>query len=256
MKIERLNDRQIRCTLTKQDLDSRSIKLSELAYGSKKTKQLFRDMMQMAADDLNFHVDDIPLMIEAIPLPKESIALIISKVDSPDELDTRFSSFTQNMNFDEDDPDFASGEDADLDDDNDSFIDLINQIREKHAQNQIQGDGSGAALPYPPPKNQEYHKTTKIRIYSFSDLDLAIRLAHSLQHFYTGENTLYKDPSGGTYRLTLHQGSHSDSDFDRICHAAAEYLHPEKNAAGLESYFREHYRIILPENALQLLAEV
>ena len=256
MKIERLNDRQIRCTLTKQDLDSRSIKLSELAYGSKKTKQLFRDMMQMAADDLNFHVDDIPLMIEAIPLPKESIALIISKVDSPDELDTRFSSFTQNMNLDEDDPDFASGEDADLEDDTDSFMDLINQIREKHAQNQTQEDGSADSKPSAGQNGPGSQPSRKVRIYSFSDLDLAIRLAHSLQHFYTGENTLYKDPAGGTYRLALHQGSHSDSDFDRICHAAAEYLHPEKNPAGLESYFREHFRMILPENALQLLAEV
>ena len=31
MKIEKLNDNQIRCTLTKEDLASRQLKLSELA---------------------------------------------------------------------------------------------------------------------------------------------------------------------------------------------------------------------------------
>ena len=36
MKLEKINDNQIRCTLTKADLADRQIKLSELAYGSEK----------------------------------------------------------------------------------------------------------------------------------------------------------------------------------------------------------------------------
>ena len=34
MKLEKLNDNQIRCTLNKSDLDKRELRLSELAYGS------------------------------------------------------------------------------------------------------------------------------------------------------------------------------------------------------------------------------
>ena len=34
VKIEKINDNQIRCTLTKDDLANRHIKLSELAYGT------------------------------------------------------------------------------------------------------------------------------------------------------------------------------------------------------------------------------
>lgn len=34
MKIEKINDNQIRCTLTRDDLAQRQLKLSELAYGS------------------------------------------------------------------------------------------------------------------------------------------------------------------------------------------------------------------------------
>ena len=33
MKIEKINDNQIRCTLTRADLADRQLKLSELAYG-------------------------------------------------------------------------------------------------------------------------------------------------------------------------------------------------------------------------------
>ena len=69
------------------------------------TKQaLFRDMMQQASAELGFDAEDIPLMIEAIPVSAECIVLIVTKVDDPEELDTRFSRFS-----------------SDNDDDNDSF---------------------------------------------------------------------------------------------------------------------------------------
>ena len=68
MKIEKVNDHQIRCTLTREDLADRELKLSELAYGTEKAKDLFRDMMQQASFEFGFEAEDIPLMIEAIPL--------------------------------------------------------------------------------------------------------------------------------------------------------------------------------------------
>ena len=94
MKLEKLNDNQIRCTLTQADLADRQIKLSELAYGSEKAKSLFRDMMLQASAEFGFEANDIPLMIEAIPMPNDSIVLIITKVSDPEELDTRFSRFS------------------------------------------------------------------------------------------------------------------------------------------------------------------
>ena len=94
MKIEKINDNQIRCTLTRDDLAQRQLKLSELAYGSEKAKSLFREMIQQAASEFGFESDNLPLMIEAIPTAGDSIVLNITKVDDPDELDTRFSRFT------------------------------------------------------------------------------------------------------------------------------------------------------------------
>ena len=44
MKIEKLNDNQIRCTLTPADLEERQLKLSELAYGTEKAKSLFNKL--------------------------------------------------------------------------------------------------------------------------------------------------------------------------------------------------------------------
>lgn len=46
MKIERVNENQIRCTLTSFDLSVRNVNLRELAYGSEKARNLFREMIQ------------------------------------------------------------------------------------------------------------------------------------------------------------------------------------------------------------------
>ena len=90
MKIEKISDNQIRCTLTRADLADRQLQLSELAYGTEKAKSLFRDMMQQAAQEFGFEAENMPLMIEAIPSSSDSIVLIITKVEDPEELDTRF----------------------------------------------------------------------------------------------------------------------------------------------------------------------
>lgn len=113
MKIERLSENQIRCTLNKSDLASRQLKISELAYGSDKAKELFRDMMQQASHELGFEADDIPLMIEAIPVSSDCIVLIVTKVDDPEELDTRFSKFSPSS-MDDDYDSYPYGDDMEV----------------------------------------------------------------------------------------------------------------------------------------------
>ena len=88
MKIEKINDNKIRCTLTSADLAERNLKLSELAYGTEKARSLFQDMMLEANQQFGFNVDNAPLMVEAVPVAPDSIVLIITRVEDPQELDT------------------------------------------------------------------------------------------------------------------------------------------------------------------------
>ena len=109
MKIEKISDTQIRCTLSRQDLADRDLKLSELAYGSDKAKDLFRELMIQASYECGFEAEDIPLMIEAIPLNSGCLVLVITKVEDPEELDTRFSNFAPSIH-DEEDEEFPDTE--------------------------------------------------------------------------------------------------------------------------------------------------
>ncbi|MCD7922104.1 MAG: adaptor protein MecA [Clostridiales bacterium] len=247
MKIEKLNEHQIRCTLTKEDLAARHIKLSELAYGTEKTRALFQDMMTQASMDFGFEADNIPLMVEAIPLPSEKVVLIITKVDSPDELDTRFSEFSQY--FSEDDAPEVIEKDDFIRDDNmipADLIDLFSQIKKELEDAADAADKTEApAVPVP-----------QVSLFAAADMDTAIRAAQAVAPFYQGDSSLYRETSSGEYLLLLHQGRHTPLEFRQMTHTLAAFLEKRSCSAGAAAFHQEHSRPILRRHAVQTLAQI
>lgn len=276
MRIEKISENQIRCTLTKEDLANRKIKISELAYGSDKAKNLFRDMMQQASFEFGFEAEDIPLVIEAIPVSSECIVLIITKVEDPEELDTRFSKFAPSVQD-------VSGS---------SISDLIENLSEgadevldlfKKLQN-VQGNArTNEVLGSEVPSNSNFEELSEedakaaakaafksnlrkrleeaadtmamVRIYAFDNLDLVIKLAKLIKDIYNGNNSLFKD-TDGEYLLSISKSDLSPADFNRVCNILAEYGTCIKSVSGSEAYLAEHYEPIVFGNALETLAEL
>lgn len=249
MKIEKISDNQIRCTLTKEDLSTRQIKLSELAYGTEKAKSLFRDMMQQAAYEFGFEANDIPLMIEAIPLSSESIILIITKVEDPEELDTRFSKFAPGDGSDhinsDDSPISSHHEGAD------DILGLFNKIREAKKKMSEKKSTSGTAsedlaeLPF-----------NLTRLYKFDNLDTVISAAVMLKSSFQGMNTLYKAQNSKDYHLLISKSDHSPEEFNKICNILSEYGMNHKFSSGMGAFYAEHMECIIPDTALQSLSQL
>ncbi len=237
MKIEKLNDNQIRCTLTHADLAARHLKLSELAYGTEKAKSLFRDMMQQASFDFGFEAENIPLMIEAIPSSSGSIVLIITKVEDPEELDTRFSRFTQSG-----DSDSVPAEQLEKLEGAEEFLNLLNKVKEAAA------DTKPASVP------QKNTTPLNARIFSFTSIDLVIQASHLVAPAYHGSNTLYLDKENEIYILALTQSDHSSNEFNKICNMLSEYGTLEKASGSVLAFLEEHCEVIISANAVQNLA--
>lgn len=252
MKIEKLNDNQIRCTLTREDLASRELKLSELAYGSEKAKSLFREMMQQAAYEFGFEANDIPLMIEAIPLSADSIILIITKVEDPEELDTRFAKFAPDTQDSSSADSFSSLKLEGADD----ILSLFQKLREaKKALSQKQKDSEETPAAVQPDSEQE-PPLDLTKMYGFELLDDVIRAAASLNGSYQGYNSLYKVPDTGEYRLVISKSQHTPEAFNRICNTISEYGYSLKYSAGAENYLSEHGKAIVLSEALQKLGTI
>ena len=265
MKIEKINDRQIRCILTREDLEDRKIRLSELVYGGEKARGLFRDMLMKAADELGFDYNNNPLMVEAVPTGHEQLVLIITRVDDPEELDTRFSRFSA-------DPDGKQNTFATLAQSLTGADDVLNLLR-RFSQARGSRNPAGAALSGEVPEKaengagkpcagaakgpagmrtmteEEIYQYT--RFYLFRNLDHVISAAKGIGPGYEGENSLYKNPDDGAYYLLIRKMDTPPEQFNRICNALSEYAIPMDYATGMDEFFREHMKVILPGRALQ-----
>ncbi|MFR8548177.1 MAG: adaptor protein MecA [Lachnospiraceae bacterium] len=258
MKIEKISDKQIRCTLTREDLANREIKLAELAYGSDKAKALFQDMMQVAAQDFGFEADNTPLVIEAIPLSMDSIILIITKVDDPEELDTRFSRFSP------EDPDAENGVSfSDLKDrieGADDILGLIKKITEAKKQaassEPAQKKQTAEQKEDVPPEHEDEELRRLTRFYMFRSLDHAIRAAGVLGTMCTSPSSLYKDPENGEYYLLVKKAKNSAQQFNKICNVLSEYGQTCRFHPAMEAHFSEHMETILREHALEDLQKL
>lgn len=98
MKIEKISENQIKFLLTNEDLKEREIKLTELAQGSEKAQDFFRDIMSEAMLDFGFDVTDTPLMIEAMPIASDSVMIIVSKVINEVDVDRVLSLNVKTLN--------------------------------------------------------------------------------------------------------------------------------------------------------------
>lgn len=238
MKIEKVNENQIRCTLTREDLASRELKISELAYGTEKAKNLFRDMMQQANFEFGFEAEDIPLMIEAIPLNSECIVLIITKVEDPEELDTRFARFAPSVTDDEDD---SYDEDTGYND-ADEVMDLFRKLKSPQPAAPIKEDAT-------PEENSD-----RSFVFKMDSLQQVMSAASIVGEHFEGQSTLYKDESTGKYLLVLSQSGTSNETFERVCNTVSEYGTIQRALSAGKRFLSEHCEALVPENALRLLS--
>ena len=244
MKIEKVNENQIRCTLTREDLASRELKISELAYGTEKAKTLFRDMMRQANCEFGFEAEDIPLMIEAIPLNAECIVLIITKVEDPEELDTRFSRFAPSVT-EEDETDEIYSQYAE-----DAAGEILDLFRRMQTDQESGADGQAS-------DQADTAGADHVRIFRMPSLQQVMEVSSIIAGSYKGLSALYKEDHSGRkpegYLLMLSQGDESAEGFDRACNTVSEYGIPQRYVPASGAFLAEHCEALIRDNAVQAL---
>ena len=245
MKIEKINENQIRCILSSADLSERQIDLNELAYGSGKARQLFHEMIEKACHEFGFDVEDTPLMVEAIPLPMNSIMLIISKIEEPEELDSRYSRFAPTVEED------ILGDLMSLP------MQLLegaaDAVRKQLAQST---SASASSAQNTATSEQETAPTDALRIFSFTSLrELAQAAALLKEPDSVCLSSLYR-PDSGAYHLILMPVNTPGAPYSRICNVLAEFGDKIPGGLAAAAYHEEHYEKILERNALSAIAEL
>ena len=240
LKIERINENQVRFTLTKEDLDSRQMRLSELAYGTEKAKALFREMLQQAYRQVGFESDNTPLMIEAIPLKDGSIILVVTKVHDPEELDPRFSNFAPSIRQKE------HGASA--------FEQLLQSLTEHAASGRESDHPSASRDPREALRRfQEYAACH--RLYAFRSMNQVLQAADQMQAAYSGESTLYKEDGSYLLFLTMKDAQEVASQ-GRVLAAISEFGAMQPASYAREQYLEEHGTLLIADHAVEKLSGI
>ena len=237
MKIEKIDDNSIKCTLSSLDLSSRNLNLRDMTYGSQAAKRLFNEMMQKAKEEVGFSIENTPLMIEAVPLQGGAVQLIVSKVDDPEELDTRFSKFSA----------AGSGQ-------NGWISELATQILEG-AQGLMKQLKETEEEPGVAEEKKE-SGDEGIRLYRFRTLDRVIDAAKAVSYCDLGANSLYKAEDKKGYYLSLHSKGDDIDSLNRAANLLLEYGERVNGGSATEAYYKEHMEQLIQENALQKLKTV
>ncbi|WP_253287924.1 adaptor protein MecA [Anaerostipes sp. MSJ-23] len=228
MKIERISDNQIRCTLNKEDLEGKETLLNELAFGSDKAKGLFRELMKKASAELGFETNDIPLMVEAIPVSKECLILVITRVDNPEDFNEHYKKLAKNMPSDH----ISVGNEEDL-------LDLLNH----QTDHPLKGTEDPMRLAL---------ADSSTNIYYFQTLE-EVSAAAKMIRDYTTRSSLYKDPVNHCYYLTLsiETDDPKDNTMDMMHSVLSEYCRRLPNTYATKALFNEHLVPIIKTQAVE-----
>ena len=288
MRIEQINENQIRCFLTREEMERRHLQLKELAYGTEKAKRLFQELMQEAYTRFGFEAQNMPVMIEAVPLHDNSLVLLITRVDNPEELDTRYSSFAPSVKSGSDDAELPASS---------ALSQLLDVIRRQMGDGASSGAGrpggdaekdssgsekeagskeeAGPAQPTAKNRSADGRKTAsgkerkvsmntggekgisspRPQLYTFRSLGMAADAASAAAPSYRGASALYRDPADSKYYLFLSpEEGISASDFTGALSVFSEFGRSEYITPAREQHLLEHCDVVCADNAVQKLA--
>ena len=152
MRMEKINENQIKFVLTETDLSERSLKIEELIVPSDKTQKLFKDIMDQAMEEYGFESADTPLMVEAVPSSSDGIMIIVTRLKDQADASEKYKSISEAKD--------------------------LRRFKTKGIHRFSSDDSA---------KDE-----SEIMIYSFETLDDVIDLSIRINPEYTGHSSLYK----------------------------------------------------------------
>lgn len=215
MRIIRVNERQIRCMLTTQELTQRSLDIGKLRYGGHETTELFREVLNTAVTQYGFNQDELPLMIEAIPT-NEGLLVIISAVEEAEELDAHFANFSSY------EPDEGVNDRART---QETFLDAAN-----------------------------INHTINNALVSFSSIDEAADFSKHIALVFPGDSELYFDKERHIYYLALIRTDNISTEaFIQFLNTVSEYGDLVEGSSFLYAFLKEHDKPVMTDPLTKLM---
>ena len=226
MKIERVDEKTVKCFLSNEELEEYQIDYKDFVLRSEKAKQVVHDIILQAEEQVGYKPPKFAFDMQIMLLPEEGLLLTFSESDPINGI----PGAQQLM----------------------EYLREMKQALERSKQ-ELGAEGSGKAHLQEKEKMVEKQKQPKPgkAIFAFDGIRQVMAYAAALPGNLRVHSALYE--MDGVYYLFLEKGSAAYEKFSRLCIQAMEFgrLHGTDETMLLP--MREHGGCLIEEKALQKL---
>lgn len=228
MKIERVDDKTVKCFLSNEELEEYDITYKDFVIRSEKAKEIVEEIIEQAEEEVGYQPPKFAFDLQIMVLPEKGMVLTFSEREP------------------------ESG-DAEFDANKAALIDCLKEmkdmIQEKKKAMYQEGSGDGKGI------REAQEAVQKARpefaVFAFAQLRDVLHFASVLPGNLRIESALYE--MDGSYYLYLTRGSASYKRYSRTCVQALEFAGLYAADAAKVEYLQEHAECLIADHAVKKL---
>lgn len=228
MQFSKIDEKTIRCFVTLEELESQNMEIEDLFQKSERQQQFFGNIVKQARDLMGFVPPDENIIVNVLPVEGKGIVVTLSEDNQQQELVENFMEATR------------------------SAEQYLKQQLELLQEARKEPKGKGGK------EKQKRNRTepVKKRVYGFDSLHDLEEYCHSFAVQRKIKSSCTLDETTGRYFLTLEKGRMGVDAYNAICNQANDFAVLQQLTPAWESYEREHYRMLIPKYAVNVIHDL
>lgn len=233
MKIERIDDKTVKCFLSNEELEEYDIDYKDFIMRSEKAKEVVQEIMETAVEEVGYKPPRFAFDLQIMMVPDEGLVLTFSEKDPLEHLDNK---------------------------DGEQLVECLKEMKKILQKNkeklQEQAALSKAAEKTgakestdKPNKPKEEVTRPDFALFAFRSLSRVIDFARALPANLRVKSALYV--MDGVYYLYLQKGAASYERYSRACIQAIEFGNLYAAEQDKVTYLEEHGECLIAEKALK-----
>jgi len=224
MRIERVDDKTVKCYLTNEELEEYDIDYKDFILRSEKAKEVVQEIIEQAEEEVGYKPPKFAFDLQIMMLPDEGLVLTFSEKEPTD---------------------FKEGE---------QILECLRDMKEilqqaKGAKQQPTKDAS--TIPVQEVVKKEVAKRPEEAIFAFDKITTIMRYAVALPTNLRVHSSLYR--LNDVYYLHMQKGNASYERYSRACIQAMEFASLYAAQQDRLLFLREHGECLIAEQALKKL---
>lgn len=220
MKIERIDDKTVKCFISNEELEEYDITYKDFVIRSDKAKELMEEIIGQAEEELGYQPPKYAFDLQIMMLPEQGMVLTFSEKNE------------ENV-----------GE---------NLLECLNEMKQMMTEKQKELTQNTKKEIISKGQNKIDKKNLPtFAVFAFNNLNDIIRYAQALPKNLRIKSALYKLEE--TFYLYLDKGSASYPRYSRACVQAMEFAQLYTAEEGKLTYLKEHAECLIAEHAAKVL---